>query len=304
MKKLFISTAILLSIVACTNDSESTVVENQTEQGYAPVTVRVSDFSIATEEISSGGSLTRGTETLDSYFAGGAITLAFYNAVGTEVYKTTQVKGDGTYTTFGEFTANLQVGHYTMVAVARAHYDGDAFTLTSPTEAAYTSMRPRETFSKVQTVTVTSASPLDLSVTLNRINSWLKIISTDGRPASIKKIRTTFEKGGKSFNPTTGWATTDTGFSQTNNPSTATGATIEINVVPFVACADDAEEKMTITIEALDNDDNVLSTKVVNNVPFKRNRQTILRGNVFTADASAAAFKLETSWLDDETVNF
>ena len=304
MKKLFISTAILLSIVACTNDSESTVVENQTEQGYAPVTVRVSDFSIATEEISSGGSLTRGTETLDSYFAGGAITLAFYNAVGTEVYKTTQVKGDGTYTTFGEFTANLQVGHYTMVAVARAHYDGDAFTLTSPTEAAYTSMRPRETFSKVQTVTVTSASPLDLSVTLNRINSWLKIISTDGRPASIKKIRTTFEKGGKSFNPTTGWATTDTGFSQTNNPSTATGATIEINVVPFVACADDAEEKMTITIEALDNDDNVLGTKVVNNVPLKRNRQTILRGNVFTADASAAAFKLETSWLDDETVNF
>lgn len=304
MKKLFISTAILLSIVACTNDSESTVVENQTEQGYAPVTVRVSDFSIATEEISSGGSLTRGAETLDSYFAGGAITLAFYNAVGTEVYKTTQVKGDGSYTTFGEFTANLQVGHYTMVAVARAHYDGDAFTLTSPTEAAYTSMRPRETFSKVQTVTVTSASPLDLSVTLNRINSWLKIISTDGRPASIKKIRTTFEKGGKSFNPTTGWATTDTGFSQTNNPSTATGATIEINVVPFVACADDAEEKMTVTIEALDNDDNVLGTKVVNNVPLKRNRQTILRGNVFTADASAAAFKLETSWLDDETVNF
>jgi len=304
MKKLFISTAILLSIVACTNDSESTVVENQTEQGYAPVTVRVSDFSIATEEISSGGSLTRGTETLDSYFVGGAITLAFYNAVGTEVYKTTQVKGDGTYTTFGEFTANLQVGTYTMVAVARAHYDGDAFTLTSPTEAAYTSMRPRETFSKVQTVTVTSASPLDLSVTLNRINSWLKIISTDGRPASIKKIRTTFEKGGKSFNPTTGWATTDTGFSQTNNPSTATGATIEINVVPFVACADDAEEKMTITIEALDNDDNVLGTKVVNNVPFKRNRQTILRGNVFTAEPTTSSFKIETAWLSDYTMDF
>ena len=304
MKKLFISTAILLSIVACTNDSESTVVENQTEQGYAPVTVRVSDFSIATEEISSGGGLTRGTETLDSYFVGGAITLAFYNAVGTEVYKTTQVKGDGSYTTFGEFTANLQVGTYTMVAVARAHYDGDAFTLTSPTEAAYTSMRPRETFSKVQAVTVTSASPLNLEVTLNRINSWLKIISTDGRPASIKKIRTTFEKGGKSFNPTTGWATTDTGFSQTNNPSTATGATIEINVVPFVACADDAEEKMTITIEALDNDDNVLGTKVVNNVPFKRNRQTILRGNVFTAEPTTSSFKIETAWLSDYTMDF
>ena len=132
----------------------------------------------------------------------------------------------------------------------------------------------------------------------------LKIISTDGRPASIKKIRTTFEKGGKSFNPTTGWATTDTGFSQTNNPSTATGATIEINVVPFVACADDAEEKMTITIEALDNDDNVLGTKVVNNVPFKRNRQTILRGNVFTAEPTTSSFKIETAWLSDYTMDF
>ena len=61
---------------------------------------------------------------------------------------------------------------------------------------------------------------------------------------------------------------------------------------------------MTITIEALDADDNVLATRVVNNVPFKRNRQTILTGAVFTAEASSAAFKLETSWLDDETVNF
>lgn len=233
---------------------------------------------------------------------GGAITLAFYDAVGTEVYKTTQVKADAaTYTTFGEFTANLPVGSYTMVAVARAHYDGDAFTLTSPTEAAYTSERPRETFSKVQSVTVTNAFPLDLNVTLNRISSWLKIVSTDGRPASATKIRTTFGKGGKGFNPTTGLDTTDAGFTQTNNPSTAVGATIEVNALPFLYTD---EESMTITIEALDAGDNVLATKVVNNVPFKRNRITKLSGAVFTADPSGAAFTLETSWLEDETVNF
>jgi hypothetical protein len=71
-----------------------------------------------------------------------------------------------------------------------------------------------------------------------------------------------------------------------------------------VACADDAEEKMTITIEALDNDDNVLGTKVVNNVPFKRNRVTKLTGAVFTAGTSGAGFKLETDWLEDAIVNF
>ena len=304
MKTFFMAAIGLLAVTSCTNESEETVI-NQNEQGYAPVTVHVSNFSITQEEMFSGSGTTRGAEDPSSYFGEGAITLAFYDAEGREVSKTTQVKADaGTYTTFGEFSANLPVGHYTMVAVAYAYYDGDAFILTSPTEAAFTSERPRETFSKVQGVTVTNASPLNIDVTLNRISSWLKIISTDGRPAGAKKIRTTFGKGGKDFNPTTGLAITDTGFSQTNNPSTATGATIEVNVVPFVACADDAEEKMTITIEALDADDNVLATKVVDDVPFKRNRQTTLTGKIFTADPSGAGLKLETSWLPGNTVEF
>lgn len=292
---------MLLAATSCTNESELTVVENNAEQVTAPVTVRVNNFSITQEEMPSGGGTTRAAQNPADYDGVGAIELAFFDAEGTKVYTSTQVKGDGSYTTFGEFTANLQVGTYTMVAVARYHYAGDAFTLTSPTEAAYTSERPRETFAGTQAVTVTSASALDLDVTLNRISSWLKIVSTDGRPASATKIRTTFAKGGKGFNPTTGLATTDTGFSQTNNPSTAVGATIEVNALPFLYTD---EESMTITIEALDASDNVLATRVVNNVPFKRNRQTILTGAVFTADASAAAFKLETSWLDDETVNF
>ena len=296
MTKNFLLAGLVLLAASCSNESELTVVEKQSET--APVTVRINDFSITQEDLST----TRAAQNPVDYTAVGTMTLAFYDADGTEVYKATQLRGDGsTYTTFGEFTANLQVGTYTMVALGYTYFDGDAFTLTSPTQAAYTSERPRETFTKVQTVTVTSASALDLDVTLSRISSWLSIQSTDGRPASATKVRTTFAKGGKSFNPTTGLATTDTGFSQTNNPSTAVGATIEVNAVPFLYTD---EESMTVTIEALDASDNVLATRVVNNVPFKRNRKTILRGAIFTADASAAAFKLETSWLDDETVNF
>ena len=301
-KFFFLAALVLLAAACSSNESELTRVENHQET--ALVRVSFNDFSMAMSDVAGARAVTRSEEAPASYNGVGAMTLAFYDAEGTEVYKTTQLKGDSTYTIFGEFTANLPVGTYTMVAIARANYDGDAFTLTSPTQAGYTSERPRETFSKVQTVTVTSASALDINVTLNRISSWLKIVSTDGRPASVKKIKTTFEKGGKDFNPTTGLAITNTGFSQTNNPSTATGATIEINVVPFVACADDEEEKMTVTIEALDADNNVLSTKVVENVPFKRNRKTILTGSVFTADTSGAAFTLETAWLEDKTVDF
>ena len=301
MKKFFAAFIVLLAATSCTNESVETIVENNAEQATAPVRVRVSNFSITTEEMPSGGGTTRAAENPGGYFEGGAITLAFYDAAGNETYKTTQIKGDGTYTTFGEFTANLPVGHYTMVAIARAYYDGDAFTLTSPTVAAYTSERPRETFTKVQSVTVTSATPLDLDVTLNRISSWLKIISTDGRPASATKIKTTFAKGGKSFDPSTGLATVDTGFWQTNTPSTAVGATIEVNAVPLLYTD---EESMNITIEVLDADENVIGTKVVNNVPFKRNRTTVLTGKLFTAGVSAGSFTINTDWLSNHNMDF
>ena len=302
MKQYFMmAAAMLLAATSCTNESELTVVENNADQGYAPVTVRVSDFSITQEEMPSGGGTTRAAQNPTDYADVKAMTLAFYDAAGTEVVKTTQVKGDGSYTTFGEFTANLPIGNYTMVALGYAYYDGDVFTLTSPTEAAFTSERPRETFCKTQSVTVTSSAPLDLDVTLNRICAKLRIYSTDGRTASATKIRVTFAKGGKSFNPTTGLATIDTGFSQTNNPSSAVGATIGVSCFPFLATD---EETMNITIEALDNSDNVLSTKVVNNVPLKRNYITTLQGAVYTAGTSAAAFKVETEWGEYDPINF
>ena len=302
MKKFFAAFIVLLAATSCTNESVETVVENNAEQATAPVTVRVSNFSITTEEMPSGGGTTRAAVNPIDYTNVGAIDLAFYDADNNVAYSHTQLRSDGsTFTTFGKFTANLPVGHYTMVAVARYYDAGDAFTLTSPTVAAYTSERPRETFTKVQSVTVTSATPLDLDVTLNRISSWLKIISTDGRPASATKIKTTFAKGGKSFDPSTGLATVDTGFWQTNNPSTAVGATIEVNAVPLLYTD---EESMNITIEVLDADENVIGTKVVNNVPFKRNRVTKLTGAVFTAGTSGAGFKLETTWLSDYNMDF
>lgn len=300
MKKFFVRTAMVLLAASCSNESELTV--NNAQEETAPVRVRVSDFSMSIDEMSSGGGSTRAAQDAASYDGVGAITLAFYDAAGTEVYKTTQVKNDmSTYTTFGEFSANLPVGNYSMVAVARGYFDGDAFTLTSPTEAAYTSERPRETFCKTQPVTVTSAKPQELDVELNRISAQLEIISTDNRPAGIQKIRTTFAKGGKTFNPTTGLTTVDTGFSQTNTPSALNGTPIDIAMMPLLYTD---EESMNVTIEVLDPDNNVLVTKLVPNVPFKRNRKTILTGAVFATDPSSAAFTLNTDWLPDTTVPF
>lgn len=301
MKKiLLLFTLCLLFAVCSTNDLDTTseIVNNDNTQALVPVTIRCSGFSVTQEDFPA----TRATEAPADYTSVSAIDLVMFASDGSEAYRHTQLKSDGsTFTNFGEFSFTIPVGNYTLVAVARYYYDGDSFTLTSPTSASYTSERPRETFCHVQSATVTSASSLDLNITLNRINAKLEIISTDNRPAGIARIRTTFAKGGKTFNPTTGLSLTDTGFSQTNSPSAAVGTPIDIASLPFLFTD---EETMTVTLEALDASDNVLATRVVNNVPFKRNKTTILRGAVFTASSSSASFQLETSWLDNVTVPF
>ena len=56
--------------------------------------------------------------------------------------------------------------------------------------------------------------------------------------------------------------------------------------------------------EALDADDHVLATKVVENVPFQRNCKTTMTGAVYTAGTSSAAFQIETSWGAGKSVDF
>ena len=299
MKKIFLWASLCLFAVSCSNETiESDNGVTNAEKVLAPVTVRVNGFSVTQEEMASGGT-TRAAQTAASYTDVGAIDLAFYSG-GTEVYKHTQLRGDNTtYTTFGEFSCNLPIGTYTMVAIARGYYDGDVLTMTSPTAAGYTSERPRETFCASQSVTVTAAGA-DASVTMNRIITRLNIISTDQISSGVAKIRTTYGGGSKSFDPTSGLATDDNGFSLTNSPTVKDG---HLGICNFAFLATD-EETMTITIEALDADNHVLFTKSVPGVPLKRNRQTTLTGAIFTASASSAAFQVETAWIEGNTVNF
>jgi hypothetical protein len=298
LRNCIFSGLLLLAATSCSNENEQTVInENET----APVTVHVDDFSISMEEIPSEGRTTRAAVDPGTYI--GSMTLAFYDVKGKEVYKSTQIKDiSNNYTTFGTFSCNLPIGNYTMVAVGSYYGNGDEFSLISPTEAAFTSMRPRETFSATQQVQVTSAGAT-VETTLSRIVPKFAVKSTDVVSAGVSKMKITFSKGSKRFNPTTGLALDDEGFWQTNsvNPNADLGGKLFVVSFPFIT-AD--EEKMDVTIEALDADDHVLFTKLVNDVPLKRNRQTTLQGSIFTAETSGASFKIDTDWLPEYSMDF
>ena len=294
---------------SCSNESVNDV-ENAVENVRVPVTVNVSDFSVSQEEFPSGPTrigaargITRAAADPATYDGVKALTLAFFAGDGTEAFKTTQTKGaleEGE--TFGEFTLSLPMGNYTMVVIGHGLNDGEpAVTLTSPTEATFGEYPARETFATTQTVNIASTSAVNLSATLDRIIAKLRVVSTDGRTANAANVRMTMSAGGKSFNPTTGLAITNGGFSNAVNISAAAGSTS--SSISYLFLTTD-EQTMDVTIETLDEDGAVLFSKTVNNVPFKRNRVTNLTGTMYTNNSVSGAFQVETEWLSDYNGTF
>ena len=285
--------SICLVFVACNKPNEVEVL--------VPVTVHVDDFSISQDDFPDAKHAPTRAQAVGSYNDVNAITLAFYKADGTELYKHEQLKSDNTtYTTFGEFECSLPMGSHTMVVLAYYTNENSVLTLTSPTEASY-NVRARETFVATQSVTISNTDAVDISATLDRIVSMLTVKSTDGKMADVTNVRMTFSAGGKDFNPTTGLAITTTGLTNTVGNSAAVGATSTSSTMFFL---NTDEQDIDVTIETLDADGNTLFSKTVSNVPFKRNRKTILTGAMYTNTGIAGSFLVDTDWLTEEDVAF
>lgn len=285
---------------SCSNESVNDV-ENAVENIRVPVTVNVSGFSVSQEEFPGGSTrsgavrgTTRAAADPATYDGVKALTLAFYAGDGTEAYKHEQVKGsleEGE--TFGQFSLSLPMGSYTMVVLAYGKNGDDDLVLTSSTEAAYTGSHTRETFATTQAVNINSTNSVNLSATLNRIIAKLQVVSTDGRAANATNVRMSFAAGGKSFNPTTGLATIDTGFVNTVGISASAGSTS--SAISYLFLTSD-EQDVNVTIETLDEDGAVLFSKTVDSVPFKRNRVTKLTGAMYTNSSVSGGFQIETAW--------
>ena len=293
MKKNLILAGIALLFAACSNDTGT-----GDDSRVAPVRVQVSGYSVSQGDFPE----TRGVESAVDYTSINAITLAFYKSDGTQAYKHEQLRDDNTtYTTFGSFELSLPMGSYTMVALAYKTKEGSPLVLTSPTAAAFTGEHGYETFAYTQAVNITNTSTVDLSATLSRIISRLTVCSSDGRTANISNVRMTLSAGGWSFNPTTGLATVNTGCTNTVSIAAATGESTISSTNVFLLTD---EQTMNVTIETLDAEGNTLFTKTVTDVPFKRNRVTILTGKMYTNDDMSGTFNIETAWLTDTNMDF
>ena len=285
MKKILILMTAVLLVAGC-----------KKKDVMVPVRVHVDDFTISQEVFPS-----RDSGPIGDYTGVKAITLAFYTSNGSEQYKVTQMRNDpSSYTTFGSFSLALPMGSYTMVVLGYGLNDGEpAITVTSPTEASFGSYPARETFVVTQAVSIANTEGVELSATLNRVVSKVKVLSTDGRTENAHSVRITTSGGSKAFNPTTGLATTNSGFGNTVNITTTTVG----NIAGPVSYLFLASDEQTVTIDVLDSEGVSISHKVVNDVPLKRNRMTKLTGSIFSADGSMA-FQVDPDWLSDNEIPF
>ncbi|MBQ9293930.1 MAG: hypothetical protein IJ219_03265 [Bacteroidaceae bacterium] len=258
----------------------------------------MSDFSMSQEDFSDG--TTRAASSVADYTGVKSITLAFFKADGTKQSELTQLRSDAsTYETFGQFALELPVGGYKMVVIA--HANDMAIVLPSMTEANFGEEKTRETFCYTQDVVISNATPNAFTPTLNRINSRVCAISTDQRPADVNIVRITFSAGSKSFNPLTGLATANTGYTSSIVVNTPLTDVVKTRADIFLTTD---EQTMDVTIETLDDNGNVLFSKVVKDVPFKRNRATLLTGSMYSPGSVSASFSVEAAWQNDYNINF
>lgn len=292
LKKLPLVIGVLALFASCNNESDTNTKSVQ----MAPVHVQINDFDISVQSMAP----TRAAKPLAEYDNAKAITLAFYDG-NTEVYKTTQYRGSlGGGETFGEFDLSLPLGSYTMVALAYGFREGDVLTLTSPTLAAYAGDHNRETFAVTQAVNIANTTAVNINATLNRIVAKLDVNSTDGRPAQASSIRVTFSGGSKSFNPTTGLAVGEAGFSNVVSISAAVGNVTSSGSYVFLATD---EQTVDVTIEVLNSENTAIFTKQISNVPLKRNVTTILTGSMYTNNGNAS-FLINSEWGTQTNINF
>ena len=198
---------------------------------------------------------------------------------------------------FGTFNVQLPVGAYDLVVLGY----GDTIPATVSSFTSIQMANSRMTFLALQTVNISNASHGTINVELSRISTQLRFVTTDTVPSGVNTVRITLSGGGKDLNPSTGLANTNTGI-----VSNVTGFPGRVGQRPQIycntlLCAD--EQTMDVVVEVLDANGQVLIAHNLTDVPFKRNRRTVLTGTLYH-HTPGTGITVNTDWLTDYNGTF
>lgn len=200
---------------------------------------------------------------------------------------------------FGTIQDSLAAGNYTVVLIAGIQFNVNAIGPFSPDSIRYKPLGTAAAYSapgfksdiyfKKFNITV-SASPLNQSLTLDRVSGQLEIIINDTPPnAYTLQTNIKYDNMAFAFGNETSYCNEEENY----------GLSL-LNPVNAIA-VENTTTPITITMSAYDISDNFITSKTVTNVRVYKNTRTILSGNLFT-QSPAAQFTITANQAWDPNV--
>ena len=279
MKKLMFCALAAALLSACEKDAQSGEVYNK-----ETVTLTFSPYTIAP--------MTRAATSIADYCTHLDVWISDDEDNVIDIHQST-ADAD-----FGSVSVALdRTKTYTLTAVA--HKCADAATLD---DGVISFPDDKITHSMVYTTTFSPATSTSLSCEMHRIVGQLRLEITDVVPDDVAKFTYSIDGTHSEWN-IEGYAANDfdrTGTINLTSRNNDGSATLNIFVMPSDITTTD---EITITVQALTSDDDIVEQKTFTDVPIKAGYRTTYHGEFFTTEQMAMFFVAE-DWTNFDTVNF
>lgn len=222
--------------------------------------------------VPSTADVTRGTMAIGDYFS--RLAVQIFDQDGNKVFaqSKTQAKDDDN---FGTLNVGLKTGTYTVVAVG--HSSPVTPTIKSMELVQFTEkdgVKNSDTFCHYGTVTIDEEGGYH-ELRMNRMTAMVMLSFADETmPENFAGLKVEYTGGSANFNPSTG-----EGCTKSSQTETRLNRAKQYQVFTFPYLS--AEGVLKVTLSALDANQNVLTTKVLTDVPITRNRITKCTGQLF-----------------------
>ena len=275
MKKVLFLAAACIVLAACEKSADNSAEGKE-------VTFAMSGWETETEPLSRASLEADGQVLTDVWVL---------DYVGGELQQ--QVHQVSTDADFAEPTLTLAYGEHNIYFVASRGVDPVLNTMAH----SLTFGKVRDTFWKAYNCTVTGSSVSNIAVTLDRVVTRMRVNITDVVDANAATLLLKPSKWYLGLDYLSGEPTDETSdfVSSVTIPDSYKGQTgLQASIFGFSAATEWATD---VDIECRKSDNSLIGSASVSDVPFARNRTSVLSGNLFSHGGNVAV-SIQTDWLD------
>ena len=287
MKKTIVFSTLLAGILSLASCEKAVFDEQQPERadGKVHVEFRVTQFEEMPFSVVTGDT----RSVVDVSQVCSRINFVIFSE-GAKVKSVNQLADDDS---FGRVSLDLSEGDYQVVVVA--HNGTGNATFTSPEEIKFADNKVTDTFYYYAQLSVHQDMAVDML--LKRAVAKFRLVTTDPVPSGIQQMKFYYTGGSSTFDAVTGFGCKESRQTEYRSVTAdMVGKTAQFEVYTFPHAQ---EDKLKMTISALDASGAEICQRVFEEVPVKLNQITQYTGAFFeeSAPTGAAVFTLKA---DDE----